>query len=299
MKSLTGYLEEKIQWQQSLSTMLFDIGSHIDNLKFPMSSSIFKRIWPDSIRATVFHVTGPDDFAKVEKLQGKKSSISAFFEMSTHYLESGIQTKGGVVVELDANILVSVATDAMSSPDKSGRRWVDLSYLSRETSADFGVVEIDLEKLLEQLITTYMPGKLKSMSRKKLPTEWSNLGYKIKDDKMAMRDLIKDYIDGIEVILKKHQQLFKDRFYRYVQTRTTDRSWDEQVVNNFKIKKVHLISDARVWSNPQVGIKIKDFVSGLKGMKVQRWKDADSLGIYIKDVAKTERGRDWGFGEKK
>ena len=67
MKSLKGYLEEAVQWQQSTSRLIFDIGSRITDLKFPISSSIFKRVWPNSFRATVFHVTGPKDFPQVVK----------------------------------------------------------------------------------------------------------------------------------------------------------------------------------------------------------------------------------------
>ena len=200
MKSLKGYLEEVVQWQGSVSRMIFDIGSRITDLKFPISSSIIKRVWPNSVRATVFHVTGPQDLDKVIKLQGKKSSISAFFEMAAHYLNSGVQTKGGVVVELDADVLVSGSQDIMSAPDKGGRRWVDLSYLQTINYSKLGTfknVESDLQELMRDLIKEYIPSNQahKVDINRKLINAWTLLGRELYVDKTGMRNLIKDYID--------------------------------------------------------------------------------------------------------
>ena len=53
---------------------------------------MFKRIWPDTIRATVFHSTDAEHLAGLKKLEGKKKSISAFFSMMSRYMETGIAT---------------------------------------------------------------------------------------------------------------------------------------------------------------------------------------------------------------
>ena len=309
MKTFKGYLEEAVQWQSSTSRIIFDVGTRITDLKFPISSSILKRLWPDSFRATVFHVTGPQDFAKVVKLQGKKASISAFFEMAAHYLGTGVQTKGGVVVELDADVLVSGSQDIMSAPDKTGRRWIDLSYLETINYSPIGTfkkVESDLEKLINQLISTYMPvpetgwKDIRKKSGKDLVLAWGKLGSELYIDKKGMRDLIRDYIDGIEAILKTHQKLFKKLFYSYMKKRTTNESWDEQVVNNIKIKKVHLITSANVWSNPSVDISVADFISQIpKALKVVKWTDSQKLEMYIRDVARTGTGSTAGAEQQK
>ena len=47
--------------------------------------------------------------------------------MNADYIDSGIKTEGGLVAELDANILMSSKSDIMSMPDKTGRRWVELT----------------------------------------------------------------------------------------------------------------------------------------------------------------------------
>jgi hypothetical protein len=108
MKTLKSYLNEGRG--TSLSGLLFlpRIG-YYDQLMIPISSSMFKRIWPDTLRATVFHTTDGRGVKNIAKLEGKKKSISAFFEMQSRYMEVGVATSGGVhsVLEMDADVLLS------------------------------------------------------------------------------------------------------------------------------------------------------------------------------------------------
>ena len=58
MKSFKGYLTEFAQF--STSDIVFKNrgqGSGSSALNIPISGPMFKRIWPDTIRATVFHTT--------------------------------------------------------------------------------------------------------------------------------------------------------------------------------------------------------------------------------------------------
>ena len=73
MKRFKQYLKERLKtgkrgapaWTESLSTMLFDLPrAGLKDLKIPLSSPIFKRLWPESIRSKVFHLT---DFTGVGK----------------------------------------------------------------------------------------------------------------------------------------------------------------------------------------------------------------------------------------
>ena len=128
MKTFISYINDQVRWSGSLSDKLFDVGIGLSGLWLPMSSIIFKRIGLEENRATVFHVTDADGYENIKKMQGNEQSISAFFEMQSRYFNRGIQTSGGVIVELDANILSAWREDVMSSPDKSGRRWIQLSY---------------------------------------------------------------------------------------------------------------------------------------------------------------------------
>ena len=132
MKSFKGYLKEDVAWQQSASTKIFDF-SQIQYMQIPLSSSTMEWIFKVQLpRATVFHVTNIDGFKKLKKLQNKRKSISAFFNMDASTMESGIQGGGGVVAELDANIILSSKHDVMSMPDKTGRRWVELQNIDKK-----------------------------------------------------------------------------------------------------------------------------------------------------------------------
>ena len=128
MKTFKGYLTEFAV--QSTSDYVFDTPSgEAGSLKIPISGPMFKRIWPDTIRATVFHVT--DNLEKLGKLEGKKKSISAFFSMMSRYMERGIATGGGIVAEMDADVLISASSDIMSQTTR------DKSFKDRLPSGNY------------------------------------------------------------------------------------------------------------------------------------------------------------------
>ena len=125
MKSFKQHLKEEVAWQQSASKMIFDFGE-ISQMKIPLSSKMMTWIFNVQLpRVTVFHVTNGVGLGNLKKLQNKKKSISAFFNMNADYIDQGIKTEGGVVAELDANILMSSKNDILSMPDKAGRRWLN------------------------------------------------------------------------------------------------------------------------------------------------------------------------------
>ena len=124
MKRFKQYLKE-VAWTESLSTILFDLPrANLVDVKIPLSPAIFKRIWPESVRSKCFHVTGFDGVRSLKKMQGKKKSISAFYNIKPASIEDGIQTDGGFVVVMMADILVAAPDDIGSQPDKTGRRWL-------------------------------------------------------------------------------------------------------------------------------------------------------------------------------
>ena len=67
MKRFKSYITE-VAWRESLSSMLFNLPrAGIHDVKIPISPSIFKRIFPKSVRSTVFHVTDYDGIEKLEE----------------------------------------------------------------------------------------------------------------------------------------------------------------------------------------------------------------------------------------
>ena len=300
MKSFKYFIKEATgqKWQQSLSSLIFDTGREENfylDVPIPLSSSIFKRVWPDDIRTTVFHLTDVDGLDKLVKLQGKKKSISAFTSMDRYYYNRGVQTAGGIVAEIDGNVLIAAPTDIMSRPDNTGRRWTAFRAISgREKFGridDLTIKSIgkDVEKLFKQLITTYYPDKLQPYSKKLANTQWQYIGAHPLSDK---RKIIADYIDGMEKIIKKHSAKLRGVFTRYLDRRRTDDAWDEIIVNDIKIKQVHILTSD--WAGREDESRLKRLDNKLKKLKIPAVMRYSELNLqdYIMKMADKETGRE-------
>ena len=251
MKTFKQYLKEgPPAWTESLSTMLFDLPrAGLKDLKIPLSPAIFKRIWPESIRSKAFHLTDDEGVRKLKKMQGGKKSISAFYNIKDFIIQSGIKSEGGYVVELEGDVLAAAPDDISSQPDKTGRRWLtwDSIYGTMGGGSKIKKMEKDLSELLMDLIMKYAddPGKSGMPNVNKA---WGNLGKEYKSDGKGKSLIIKDYIDGVEKIMKKYSKPLRSIFTNYAKKRTLDPDedsgekalWDELVVNNFKIQKIHV-----------------------------------------------------------
>ena len=261
----------KPAWTESLSTMLFDLPrAGIKDIKIPISPAIMRRIWPKPVRTKVFHLTDFDGVKKVIKMQGGKRSISAFFNIEPIVLDTGIKSDGGFILEMIADILIASQDDLASQPDKTGRRWITLSSLmNNPTDADPGLgggaklkgMEKDISGMLVDIVTkhsdiTPLPNINKA---------WNYLGKSIGGKEKSL--IIKDYIDGMEKVMKKHSKVLGALLTDYTKKRIQEPDpdsgdkpmWDELVVNNFKIEKVHVVTgdDPEDWDETDFGLPIK------------------------------------------
>ncbi len=298
MKTFKTYLKEFAI--QSTSDYVFDTPSgHSGSLKIPISGPMFKRIWPDTIRSTVFHATDLKGLERLKKIEGKKKSISAFYSMMARYMETGIATEGGLVVEMDADVLVSASADIMSEVDKQGRRWVEMSWFANAqrygTGPAFGKVEKDLTTLIIGLVKKHIPKDKEIQQTKHFGKDagaafdiWGNMKHHLKGDGKILRLVIKDYFDGVEKIIKKHKKVMGDIFYGYARSkRQTEESWDEQLVNNIKIKKVHVIEVKSYEDDEYV---VHDDVKSVGNWPIKEWDASIDLEIYTREVVKKEIG---------
>ena len=266
MKSFKGYLKETFQdwksgsapaWTESLSTMLFDLPrAGLVDIHIPLSPSIMKRIWPKSIRSKAFHLTDFDGVKKLKGMQKGKRSISAFYNMDDYMIASGIKTEGGYVVELEGDVLAASPDDISSQPDKSGRRWITVSSLMNSPfDSDPGLggkaklkgIEKDIESLLVDIMAKNDLGPYKkALTTTEINKGWSYLGKSTGGKEKSL--IIKDYIDGMEKVMKKYSKKLGSILTDYTKKRTLDPNpdsgdkamWDELVVNNFKIQKIHV-----------------------------------------------------------
>ena len=194
----------KPAWTESLSTMLFDLPrAGLKDVKIPLSPPIMRRIWPKPVRTTVFHLTDFTGVHKLKKMQGKKKSISAFYNMEPSMIAYGIKTEGSYVVEMDADILAAAPDDIASMPDKTGRRWLIWNTVLYDMGGGSKIkkMEKDLEELLMNLVMKYAedPGRL---GMPNIIKSWIGLGKESKSDGKLKSLIIKDYLDGMEKIMK-------------------------------------------------------------------------------------------------
>jgi len=318
MKTFKGYLKEKeVAWQQSASTKIFDF-SQIQYMQIPLTSSTMEWIFQVQLpRATVFHVTNGIGLDKLKKLQNRKKSISAFFNMTADYIDSGIKTEGGVVAELDANIIISSKSDIMSQPDKTGRRWVALYNIDPKYK-----MEKEMTQMLMDLAVKHDPRNKEYL--KTSPEIGIGVWWKLQTDlqtnfakdkagkKMAL--IIADYIDGVNVILNKHKKEIQGAVHGYYVRRGTIavkhasgrmvggdselsewNAWDEQVVDKIKIEKVHTYNTARREAD---WVKT-DIIPRLGKIPHKHWKSAAELSTYITQVADAEVRTFGGWARKK
>ena len=308
MKSFRGYLQEKFQdwksgsapaWTESLSTMLFDLPrAGLKDLKIPLSSSIMNRVWPKSVRSKAFHVTDLDGVFKLTKM-GKTKSISAFYNIEDIMISSGIKTNGGYVVELEGDVLAASPDDISSQPDKSGRRWITFSSLmNSSTDADPGLggktqlrgIDTDLENLLVNILKKNGEDVDESSRANIIGLQWSGLGMKTGGKEKSL--IIKDYIDGMEKIMKKHSKSLRSVLTDYTKKRTLEPDpdsgdtalWDELVINNFTIQKVHVGQEfGPDFSDPDVVDRFSKHFEGL-GVSYELYDDVGDMVDYINKV---------------
>ena len=281
MKSFKQHLKEFAVY--STSDYVFTLADHI-----PMSGPMLKRIWPDTIRATVFHVLSAEDIYELKKLEGGKKTISAFFSMMSRHMEKGIAGGGGVVAELEADILVSAKDDIMSKVDKKGRRWVALDWFANAqsygTGPKFGIVEKEFSKLKENLVRKYVDRDQIGDWRE----VWKEMKHYLKGDGKKLSLVIKNYFDGVEKILKKNKEVMSSIFYGYAKgKRMTDNAWDEQIVNNIKIKKLHYLPKDEEVEDEEQQENIDAFVEKYK-IPAKAWTYSSELEIYTREVVAKE-----------
>ena len=99
----------------------------------PMTPKVMKQIMGD-VPITTFH--NLDWFAiknQLPKVIGTKKSISTYTGDTSNRLSKGggVQTKGGVVLEVEGKVLVAGTEDLGSVPDESGRRWIAPEVLGK------------------------------------------------------------------------------------------------------------------------------------------------------------------------
>ena len=259
--------ERDIAWKKSASILVF--GENLYATKIPFSTPIYRRTFGNIPRTTVFHIANPETFQRLIKLEGKKKSISALTYAAPIQIMNGINQLGGLAVEMEADVLVSHRVDIMSVPDKTGRRWVsfaDLEEIIRYNNYEnadtiISAMEKDITTLMAALVTKHMNNPIISndvvvfnlLKKKMAGRKYFDAWYYLNPDSIKATNpaaqkkirqfqnvLIKDYLDGMESVMKKNAKGLGKAISAYLLDRSTEAGWDELVVNKIKITKVHI-----------------------------------------------------------
>ena len=163
MKSFKAFISEG-------SRGSFDNKSYIfDKYLYPaliLSPTALKRVFGNLNKIKAWHVTEQYEIGTLVRLQGKKSSISALTEINPSKSKpfEGMETDGGVVVEVEGLELLAAREDAWTELLDGGRRgvYIDPKY--------FPDLYKDMKVMIKQIAEKY--GKIISKYDDFEDTSW-------------------------------------------------------------------------------------------------------------------------------
>ena len=222
----------------------------------PMSPKVMKQIMGDT-PITVFHNLNPDSIKnKLPKVIGKKKSISTYTTDTEGHLISGggVQTSGGVVLEVEGKVLVAGTEDLASVPDEAGRRWIAPSILlgkllgiNQFEGAGAGIRYrkslYKYDKKLEDILWRYKTSLLKA------PTDSAEDNARFPDYTGKQKaDLIKRYIKASNKFLLKMKKKIKDSFENNINNPKITKfmskyGYNELLVYDVKVKDAYIVLD--------------------------------------------------------
>jgi hypothetical protein len=197
------------------------------------------------IPITSFHVTTLSHLENVKKLLGSKKSMSTFTRAgkdSQLAKGKGIQTDGGVVFWLEGTLLARKYIDIQSVPDKTGRRWITSEIVFGDPMMVKSAAK--RKKIPDREAWRDFEWETKDKMMKKHGTHADNTKEYEKEVKEILnkkaQEIIIDYIDLTNKLLKKHKKLVKIN----LATPSTKGSvwWNEILIYDAKIKEVFVMS---------------------------------------------------------
>jgi hypothetical protein len=221
----------------------------------PMSPKVMKQILGNT-PITAFHNLNPDSIKnKLSKVIGKKKSISTYTTDTEGHLSvgGGVQTGGGVVLEVEGKVLVAGTEDLGSVPDESGRRWIHPNTFGKIV----GMKQFEgggggiyyrkhlyrYDRKLEDILFRYKTSLLKS------PTDSAEDNARFPDYTNKQKaELIKRYIDASNKFLLKNKKAIKKSFMENVNNPKITKfmskyGYNELLVYDTKVKDAYIVLD--------------------------------------------------------
>ena len=207
-------------------------------------------------RVSVFHVGSadlPKDILGVGNIVGRSGTLSTFTKVDKGERLAkgrGIQSKGGIIYQLEGSLLVASTRDMQTHPDKTGRRWVSPYYLAGKVAG--GKMSDELKRGIEKnKIDTRVWDKIRDKvwaeTEKKTGYGDTNYDHQAFDKAFTealgphKRAWIKKYVDMCYKIMRKYKPQIKRHILRQ-KDKASEFGWNEILVNQIKIKDVFLLS---------------------------------------------------------
>ena len=220
-----------------------------------MTPKVMKQIMGD-VPITTFH--NLDWFSiqnRLPKVLGTKKSISTYTGDTSNRLSKGggVQTEGGVVLEVEGKVLVAGTEDLGSVPDESGRRWIAPEVLGKI----LGMKELQgggsgqkykkelykIDKKLEDLLYKYKTSLLV------MPSDSAEDKARFpKYTGKQKAELIKRWIDASNKFLLKNKKKIRKSFMDNVNnpkitTFMSQYGYNELLVYDVKVKDAYIVID--------------------------------------------------------
>jgi hypothetical protein len=221
-----------------------------------MTPKVMKQIMGD-VPITTFHNLDPDAIKnKLPKVVGSKKSVSTYNSSKnmSMLMGGGVQTKGGIVLELEGKVLVAGTEDLGSVPDEAGRRWLAPEVLGKilgmkelqgpGSGQKYKKELIKIDKKLDDMLFKYKTSLLV------LPTDSAEDKARFpKYTGKQKAELIKRWIDASNKFLLKNKKKIRKSFMDNVNnpkitTFMSKYGYNELLVYDVKVKDAYIVIDA-------------------------------------------------------
>ena len=220
-----------------------------------MSPKVMKQILGDTPVTTFHNLNWFAIKKQLPKVIGSKKSISTYTTDTEGHLLSGggVQTGGGVVLEVEGKVLVAGTEDLGSVPDESGRRWIHPSTFGKivgMSQFEGGAGGLywrkhlyNFDKKLEDILWRYKTSLLKA------PTDSAEDNARFPDYTGKQKaDLIKRWIKASNKFLLKMKKKIKKSFMDNVNNPKITKfmsqyGYNELLVYDVKIKDAYIVID--------------------------------------------------------
>ena len=221
----------------------------------PMTPKVMKQIMGDTPVTTFHNLNWFAIKNQLPKVIGKKKSISTYTTDTEGHLSigGGVQTGGGVVLEVEGKVLVAGTEDLGSVPDETGRRWIAPSVLGKILGIDqfegggggiyYRKHLYNMDKKLEDMLFKYKTSLLV------MPSDSAEDKARFpKFTGKQKAELIKRYINASNKFLLKMKKKIKKSFMDNVNNPKITKfmskyGYNELLVYDVKVKDAYIVID--------------------------------------------------------